>query len=154
MWNNIWGIGNQEMVLHGELPGWRLIGRLFKRLERKGTNFCEQSRSGRWLEESRESERMWSRRLQFHGGLKTRGGILNWMYMRGIDWGCMEEWDVVFQHHKCEEMDRALVHRHWCTVLGKGMSSSWCRGEEAWSVASACDEALLSLFLSHQQDLP
>lgn len=85
MWNNIWGIGNQEMVLPGELPGQRLIGRQFKGLERKGTDFCGKSRSGLWLEKSRESDRMWSRRLQFHGGLKTRGGILNWMYMRAID---------------------------------------------------------------------
>lgn len=68
----------------------------------------------------------------------------------------MEEWDVVFQNYKWEEMDRAIVHRHRCTDLRKGMSSSPCRMEKAWGIASAFDELLFfsSLFLGHWQGLP
>lgn len=66
------------------------------------------------------------------------------------NWLRIKEWDIVFQNHKCEEMDRAIVHRHWCADLSKGMISSWYGMEKAWSIASASDEVLFF----HWQDLP
>lgn len=107
VWNDIWEIGIWEMVIKGDLPGRRLTGRLFKRLEREGTGFCEESMRGRWFEDIGESERMWSGRLQAHGGSKARSGSLNWMCMwEGLIEAGGMGWSV--SDYKCEEVDRPL----------------------------------------------
>lgn len=70
--------GNKWRVARMETY-WKTVEKV-----RKGRNrflWNKAGGEGRWFEEISESERMWSRRLRVHGGLKTRSGILNWTYI-------------------------------------------------------------------------